>query len=89
VTANVAPALCAQFQDACLEGDFATALDIQDRLMPLHQALFVETSPAPVKYAAERLGLCSALTRLPMVPVSQATRSAVDAALVHAGLLNG
>ena len=89
VTANVAPALCAQFQNACLEGDFATALDIQDRLMPLHQALFVETSPAPVKYAAERLGLCSALTRLPMVPVSQATRNAVDAALVHAGLLNG
>ena len=56
VTANVAPALCSQFQEACQKGDFATALKIQDRLMPLHDALFVETSPGPVKYACSRLG---------------------------------
>jgi 4-hydroxy-tetrahydrodipicolinate synthase len=89
VTSNVAPALCAQFQNACLEGDFAAALTLQDRLMPLHQALFIETSPGPVKYAAELLGLCSATTRLPLVPVGQSTRSAVRAALADAGLLNG
>jgi len=89
VTSNLAPALCAQFQNACLEGDFAAALTLQDTLMPLHQALFVETSPGPVKYAAELLGLCSAATRLPLVPVGQSTKIAVRAALVNAGLLNG
>jgi 4-hydroxy-tetrahydrodipicolinate synthase len=89
VTANVAPALCSEFQTACLEGNFAAALKIQDRLMPLHEALFVETSPAPVKYAASALGLCSEEVRLPMVPVSEATRKRVDAAMVHAGLTNG
>jgi len=89
VTANVAPALCAEFQAHCLEGNFAAALTIQDRLMPLHEALFVETSPAPVKYAASALGLCSDEVRLPMVPVSEATRKRVDAAMVHAGLTNG
>ena len=89
VTANVAPALCAEFQAACLDGNFAAALKIQDRLMPLHEALFVETSPAPVKYAVSALGLCSAELRLPMVPVSEATRKRVDAAMVHAGLSNG
>jgi 4-hydroxy-tetrahydrodipicolinate synthase len=87
VTSNVAPALCAEFQNACLAGDFAKALKIQDRLMPLHDALFVETSPGPVKYAASRLGLCSPETRLPLAPVTEATRKAVDAALVQAGLL--
>lgn len=89
VTSNVAPALCAAFQKACLEGDFAAALTLQDRLMPLHQALFVETSPGPVKYAAELLGLCGAEMRLPLVPIAQSTKSAVHAALVHAGVLNG
>ena len=89
VTANVAPALCAEFQRACLAGDFAAALTLQDRLMPLHQALFVETSPGPVKYAAELLGLCSAKTRLPLVPIAQSTKSAVRAALVNSGLFNG
>lgn len=89
VTANVAPALCAEFQEACLAGDYATALGIQDRLMPLHEALFVETSPSPVKYAASVLGLCSEETRLPMVPVSAVTKEKVNAALVHAGLTNG
>jgi 4-hydroxy-tetrahydrodipicolinate synthase len=81
VTANVAPRLCAEFQNACLAGDYARALQIQDRLMPLHDALFVETSPAPVKYAAERLGLCRSEVRLPMVPASESARRVVDEAL--------
>ena len=86
VTSNVAPALCAELQNACLAGNYARALDIQDRLMPLHDALFVETSPGPVKYAAYRLGLCSPDTRLPLSPVTEATRKAVDAALADVGL---
>jgi 4-hydroxy-tetrahydrodipicolinate synthase len=88
VTANVAPRLCAQFQEATLAGDFGTALTIQDRLMPLHTALFVETSPAPVKYAASLLGLCDAHVRLPLAPVTDGTKAQVRAAMVHAGLLN-
>src|SRR3990170_654936 len=87
VASHIAPRLCAEFQNACLEGDFKAALALQDRLMPLHDALFVETSPGPVKYAASRLGLCSSETRLPLVPVSEATRKAVDAALAAVGLL--
>jgi 4-hydroxy-tetrahydrodipicolinate synthase len=87
VTANVAPRLCAEFQNACLAGDFRRALEIHDRLMPLHDALFVETSPGPVKYAASRLGLCKASTRLPLAPVSEQTKAAVDAALEKTGLL--
>lgn len=89
VTANVAPALCAQFQKACQAGDFATAIKLQDRLAPLHKALFVEPSPGGVKYAASRLGLCAEEMRLPMVPVSEPTRKIIDDALVHAGLSNG
>lgn len=89
VTANIAPAHCAEFQNACLVGDFARALENQDRLMPVHDAMFVESSPGPVKYAAERLGLCSAKTRLPLVPISDATKKTVDSALISAGLLNG
>jgi len=88
VTANVAPRLCAQFQEATLSGDYAAAILIQDRLMPLHTALFIETSPAPVKYAASLLGLCEPDVRLPLVPPSDATRSRVREAMVHAGLLN-
>ncbi len=87
VTANVAPALCAQFQAACLAGDFTAALEIQDRLMPLHEALFVETNPAPVKYAASLLGLCAPDLRLPLVPPREATRARVRAAMAAAGLL--
>ena len=87
VTANVAPALCAKFQNECQAGDYKTALAIQDRLMPLHDALFVETSPGPVKYAASRLGLCLPDVRLPMAPVTEATKKIVDAALESAGLL--
>lgn len=86
VTANVAPGLCAQFQNACLEGDYARALALHDRLMPLHDALFIETSPSPVKYAAEQLGLCRAEVRLPLVPASEAARRAVDEAMAKAGL---
>ncbi|MGD9867036.1 MAG: 4-hydroxy-tetrahydrodipicolinate synthase [Hyphomicrobiales bacterium] len=89
VTANIAPAHCAEFQNACLAGDYGRALEIQDRLMPLHDAMFVESNPGPVKYAAERLGLCSSKTRLPLAPISEASRRAVDEALVKAGLLNG
>lgn len=87
VTANVAPRLCARFQAACLAGDFKTALDIQDRLMALHDALFIETNPAPVKYAASLLGLCAPDVRLPLVCPREATRVAVRAAMVGAGLL--
>jgi 4-hydroxy-tetrahydrodipicolinate synthase len=87
VTANVAPAFCAAMQDAWAAGRAAEALAIQDRLYPLHTALFLETSPAPVKYALARLGRCTAELRLPLVGVSEATARAVDAALVHAGLL--
>jgi 4-hydroxy-tetrahydrodipicolinate synthase len=88
VTANVAPRACAEFQEATLRGDYATALMLQDRLMPLHSALFAETSPAPVKYAASQLGLCEAEARLPMVPISEDTKQVVRDAMVHAGLLN-
>lgn len=88
VTANVAPRLCADFQNACLAGDFSKALAIQDKLFPLHQALFVEPNPAPSKAALNLLGRMSDEVRLPMVPASAATRETVKAALVHAGLMN-
>jgi 4-hydroxy-tetrahydrodipicolinate synthase len=88
VTANVAPRLCAELQDATLRGDYATALALQDRLMPLHHAMFVETSPGPVKYAASLLALCEPEARLPMVPVVDSTKRAVREAMIHAGLLN-
>ena len=88
VTANVAPRLCAEFQNATLAGDYSKALKLQDRLMPLHTALFVETSPAPIKYAVSLLGHCQADIRLPLVEPSEAWRKQVRAAMVHAGLLN-
>jgi 4-hydroxy-tetrahydrodipicolinate synthase len=87
VASNVAPRLCADFQNACLAGDFKTALTLQDRLLPLHDVLFVETNPGPVKYAASRLGICSAEMRLPMVPVTEGAKKKIDAALVQVGLL--
>jgi 4-hydroxy-tetrahydrodipicolinate synthase len=87
VTSNIAPALCAEFQDACHSGDFTKARTIFDKLMPLHDALFCETSPGPVKYAAARLGLCLPDMRLPLVAISDASKRTVDAALVSAGLL--
>jgi len=88
VTSNVAPQLCSIMQAACLDGNFARALEAQDRLVPLHQALFAESSPGPVKYAAERLGLCGAETRPPLAPIKDATKALVDDALRHAGLMN-
>ena len=86
VTANIAPALCSEFQLACLGSNFKRALEIQDRLMPLHDALFVESNPGPVKYAAEKLGLCSGETRLPLAPLAPASKAKVDAALAQVGL---
>ncbi len=87
VSSNVAPRLCADFQNACLKGDYKAALALQDRLMPLHDALFCEANPGPVKYAASRLGLCEAETRLPLVPISEASKKIVDAALASVGLI--
>jgi 4-hydroxy-tetrahydrodipicolinate synthase len=89
VTSNVAPRLCSELQQACLDGDYGKALTVQDRLMPLHTALFVETNPAPAKYALSVLGRMTDEARLPMVPLTEPTRRAVEAAMVHAGLVNG
>ena len=88
VTANIAPQACAEFQEACLAGNFGKALEYQDRLMALHNALFLETSPAPVKYAASLLGLCTGELRLPLVDVSDQTKESVKSAMRSAGLLN-
>ena len=87
VTSNVAPRLCADLQDACLSFDFKKALAIQDKLIPLHKALFLETSPAPVKYALSLLGYCEDVVRLPLVSVTSETQAAVRDAMIHAGIL--
>jgi 4-hydroxy-tetrahydrodipicolinate synthase len=87
VTSNVAPKLCAEFQSACLAGDFTTGLALQDKLMPLHDALFCEASPAPTKYAASLLGICEPDVRLPIIPLSDKARDTVRSAMQHAGLL--
>jgi 4-hydroxy-tetrahydrodipicolinate synthase len=89
VTANVAPRLCADFQHACLSGNWTKALELQDRLYPLHAALFSDASPGPAKYALHRLRAFPLELRLPMTPPSGASRRAVDAALEHAGLTGG
>ncbi|WP_439124109.1 4-hydroxy-tetrahydrodipicolinate synthase [Marivita sp.] len=88
VTANVAPALCSQMQEATLAGDYITALELQDRLMPLHHSIFVEPGLCGAKYAMSRLGLCDEEMRPPLFPVSQPTRDLIDNGLRHAGLLN-
>jgi 4-hydroxy-tetrahydrodipicolinate synthase len=88
VTSNVAPRLCAEFQGACLRGDFGAALKLQDKLMPLHLNLFIETNPAPAKYALSVLGKCADKVRLPMVALSEKSKTAVRDAMVHAGLIN-
>ena len=88
VTSNVAPRLCAEFQGACLRGDYAAALALQDKLMPLHQNLFIETNPSPAKYALSVLGKCADTVRLPMVTLSDKSKTAVRDAMVHAGLIN-
>jgi len=87
VTANVAPRLCADLHNAWRAGAFDTVFALRDRLMPLHAAMFVETSPAPVKYALSLLGRCSESVRLPLVPLAEPSRAVVRAALVETGLL--
>jgi 4-hydroxy-tetrahydrodipicolinate synthase len=88
VTSNVAPRQCADMQEACLSGDFAAALTIQDKLTPLHAALFLEPNPAGPKCALAELGRIEDSVRLPMLPVSAATRDTIRRAMVHAGILN-
>jgi 4-hydroxy-tetrahydrodipicolinate synthase len=87
VTASVAPKLCAEFQAATLAGDYATALAYQDRLMPLHEAIFLEPGLAGAKYGLSRLGLCNPDVRLPLVGLTDGTKARIDAAMRHAGLL--
>jgi 4-hydroxy-tetrahydrodipicolinate synthase len=88
VTANVAPRHCADMQNACAAGDYATALILQDKLYPLHAALFFDASPGPAKYAMQRLGVLQTIdVRLPITPPSVAARAAIDSALEHAGLI--
>ena len=87
VTSNIAPKLCSQFMQLCLSKDFAEAVKINDKLMPLHHALFVESSPGPVKYAASKLGLCGEEIRLPLTLISDETKVLVDKALKHASLI--
>lgn len=88
VTANIAPRLCAAFQTAALDGRYKDALALQDRLAPLHKAIFLQPNPSGPKYALARLGILSDEVRLPMVNVSDEVKKAIDDALVHAGLLN-
>ena len=88
VTANVAPRLCSEFQNASLTGDYNKALSIQDKLAPLHKALFAEPSPGGTKYALSLLGKCENVQRSPLVPISADTEMMVRNAMVHAGLIN-
>ena len=87
VTGNVAPSMCSEMQKACRQGDFKTAGEIQKRLMPLHQALFAEPSPAGVKYAASLLGLCSEYCRLPIVPLSDGAKLTIRNAMSRLDLI--
>ena len=88
VTANVAPCLCAEFQAATLRGDYTAALALQDRLMPLHEAIFLEPGLVGAKYGLARLGLCSEDVRLPLVGLTDGVKARMDAAMRHAGLIN-
>jgi 4-hydroxy-tetrahydrodipicolinate synthase len=88
VTSNIAPRLCSDMQEFCLKGDYSSALQVQDRLMPLHTAIFIETNPSPTKYALSVLGRMTDEVRLPMLPVSDGTKQAVRSAMTHAGLIN-
>ncbi|MCX8952386.1 4-hydroxy-tetrahydrodipicolinate synthase [Ruegeria sp. NA] len=87
VTANVAPRLCAEFQQATLSGDYAKALEYQDKLMPLHEAIFIEPGLVGAKYALSKLGLCSTEVRSPLTELEDNTKAAIDAAMAHAGLI--
>jgi len=88
VTANVAPALCAQLQEACLAGDYSAALTLQDRLMPLHQAIFTEPGLVGAKYGLSLLGRCEDSVRLPLTPLSEVTKALIKQAMEHAELLS-
>ena len=88
VTANVAPRLCAEFQNACQAGEFAKAREMHERLMPLHEELFCETSPSPVKYALSVLGKCEEFCRLPLAPLSETSKARIRAAMAKVGILN-
>ncbi len=88
VTGNIAPRMCASLHEAWDAGEPDTALAIQERLMPLHETLFIESSPGPVKYAASLLGLCSPKVRLPLVEPTGATKERVETAMRSAGILN-
>ncbi|RWE57276.1 4-hydroxy-tetrahydrodipicolinate synthase [Mesorhizobium sp.] len=88
VTANVAPRLCAEFQEATLSGENAKALDLQDRLLPLHKAIFLEPGVSGAKYALSKLGKVENVLRSPLVAVEQSTAEKIDAAMKHAGLIN-
>lgn len=87
VTANVAPKLCAQLHAAWAKGERAKFARLRDKLMPLHEVLFVETSPAPIKYAVSKLGKCLPDARLPLAPVSAALRQRIDKVLADLGLI--
>ncbi|MEZ5757124.1 MAG: 4-hydroxy-tetrahydrodipicolinate synthase [Emcibacteraceae bacterium] len=87
VTANIAPKLVSDFQKASLSGDHKKALELEDKLTALHDVMFIEPSPGPVKYAASLLGLCLPDMRLPLVPISDTTKAKVKAAMIGAGLL--
>lgn len=87
VTSNVAPALCAQFQTACLNGQWDEARTLNDTLQPMHEALFAAPSPAPTKYALSLLGLCEAELRLPLVECAEPVKTQVRAAMEGCGLL--
>lgn len=88
VTANVAPALCAAFQESTLAGDYAKALEQLDRLMPLHEAIFIEPGVAGAKYGLSLLGMCADDVRLPLIPLTDGTKEKIRAGMIHAGLLN-
>ncbi len=87
VTANVAPKLCAQFQEATLAGDYTKALELQDLLLPLHSAIFLEPGLVGAKYAMSLLGKCSDEVRLPLVGVTDKTKDALKSAMAHVGLI--
>ena len=87
VTSNIAPKLCSDFMNLCLAGKFDEASKINDKLMKLHECLFIEPSPGPVKYAAEKLGLMSSELRLPLVEISKNTKDRVDEAMKFASLI--
>jgi 4-hydroxy-tetrahydrodipicolinate synthase len=87
VTANVAPKLCSEFHRSCRDANWTKALELQKKLMPLHDAMFCQPSPAPVKYAASLLGLCTDQVRLPMMAATDCTRATVHAAMLEVGLI--